>query len=79
MREWHIFLNSALVICIVGMPAAHLMGWFDKEKPIEGFSWFPPEGCLQECRFVVAVMYGEMQTPVGRQGDFEVTPFVWIQ
>jgi len=33
-----------------GMPAAHLMGWFDQEKPVDGFEWFPHKGCLSESR-----------------------------
>jgi len=30
-----------------GMPAAHLLGWF--EDPLPGFEWFTP-GCLEETR-----------------------------
>jgi len=33
-----------------GMPAAHLMGWFDQDQPVDGFSWFPHAGCLDESR-----------------------------
>jgi len=33
-----------------GMPAAHLLGWFDKTRPVPGFDWFPSGGCLDENR-----------------------------
>jgi len=33
-----------------GMPAAHLMGWFDKSPP--GFEWLPAEGVIDERRLV---------------------------
>jgi len=33
-----------------GMPAAHLMGWFDRATPLPGFDWFPEGGCIDEGR-----------------------------
>jgi len=33
-----------------GMPAAHLMGWFDRSTHLPGFHWFPEGGCIDESR-----------------------------
>jgi len=36
-----------------GMPAAHVLGWFDKGDTPEGFDWFPEGGCVKEQNFAL--------------------------